>query len=121
MGEIQRISLFMNDLENEGIEDYPAECILNLDETMVKLEAEEKVFSEAPGSERVRGEEPQWSGHVTLVSCVGADGARYPPCFIFKGKRALPELVSGCRTAAVGVTGESVMRLSLVLAISLMT
>jgi len=108
MSEVRRISDFMAQLEREGIADYPAECVLNLDETMVKLEAEEKVFSEAPGSERVRGDEPQWSGHVTLVSCVGADGARYPPCFIFKGKRALPELVSGCGIASVGVTGERV-------------
>jgi len=106
MTEIQRIEGFMQLLEQERIQEYLAECVLNLDETMVKLDAEERVFSEAPGSQRVRGEEPQWSGHVTLVSCVGADGARFPPCFIFKGKKALPELVSGCRIASVGVTGK---------------
>jgi hypothetical protein len=102
--DVQRIREFFDKLAVElQAHDYPPEAVLNLDETMVQLEADEKVLAES--SDRVRAPETQWSGHVTLLGCVGADGARYPPLYIFKGKRAMPELIEGGGICAVGATG----------------
>lgn len=84
---------------------YPDYCVLGLDEVMMVISPDEKVLSEAPNNQRIRAPEPQWNGHVTTVGCIAADGSRYPPMYIFAGKRAPPELAAGGGLCAIGATG----------------
>jgi hypothetical protein len=85
--------------------DFPDFAVIGLDEVMMHIAPDEKVLSEAPRDQRVRAPEPQWSGHVTTVGCIGADGSRYPPMYIFAGKRAPPQLAEGGGLCAIGATG----------------
>ena len=85
--------------------DYTAERVLGLDELMIVIDAPERVLTQAPHGQRVRAQEPQYTGHVTLTGCIGADGSRYPPLYIFTGKVARPELSSGGGLCATGATG----------------
>ena len=85
-------------LEKYGLKDKP-QCIYNLDETGLQPDHRPPNVIAPSGSNTQSITSPR-STTVTLVGCANAAGNSLPPFFIFKGKRYMPELLTG---ATIGV------------------
>lgn len=85
----------------------------NVDEGQVTVDKGAKLVIAARGSQHVHAEKAGYSNHVTIVPCVSATGVVLPTCWIFKGKRAAPELLDGAGPQdCIATTGEPVLLLA---------